>query len=918
LRAGPVMLIDRLTERASLGRLLDAARSGQSAVLVLSGPPGAGKTALIEHTVESAAGLRLARVAGVEPEMELAFAGLQQLLSSMPGSTDGLPGPQRDALEVALGQRAGPAPDRFLVDMATLNVLSAAAALQPMLCVVDDAQWLDQASAQALGFVARRLLAEPIALLFATDDELSENLSGLPELAIGGLGVADARALLESVVKSPVDDRVLDRIVAETHGNPLALLELPRELSPVRFAGGFGETGGPGLAGRIEQSFQRRLDTLPADTQQLVLIAAAEPTGNPVLLWRAAAMLGIGMQAQAAAEEAGLMVISDRVIFRHPLVRSAVYRAAPPDARRMANGVLAEATDPRVDPERHAWHRAQAVFGPDEDVAAELARLADRARARGGFAAASAFMQRSAELTVDLWQRAERTLAAAHAKYEAGAFDVAEQLLVTVEAWPLDDLQRARADLLKARIAFAARRGSDAPSLFMKAAREFEPVDVRLARDTYLEAMTAALFAAGLATGGDVLEVAQAARALPPDPEPGRPADLLLDGMALLVTEGCPAGIPVLKRAVSAFCSGNVSDEETLRWWEAMHAGVLIWDGESVDVLSARQVKVAREAGALTNLAIALSTRASVHLFTGQFAAACSTAGEAQSVCEVTNSSMAPYATVALAAFQGREAETAALTEAGVKDAELRGEGKAVTFFRWANAVLHNSLGRYEDALTAAQQGSEGSLVHFFVLWSLVELVEAAARSGHCERAAAALSRLTEHTSRCETDWAMGIEARSRALVSGEEAADGLYREAIERLSRTPLRLELARAQLLYGEWLRRQRRRRAARDQLRCAHEFFDAIGAAAFAERARGELAATGEHARERTSAARETLTTQETAIARLAGGGASNRQIAEQLFISPATVAYHLRKVFTKLSVSSRRELAAAVPELSASGT
>jgi DNA-binding CsgD family transcriptional regulator len=906
------MLIDRLTERASLGRLLDAARSGHSAVLVLSGPPGAGKTALIEHTVESAAGLRVARVAGVEPETELPFAALQQLVSPMLDSADGLPDPQRDALDVALGRRAGPAPDRFLVDMATLNVLSAAAAGQPMLCVIDDAQWLDQASAQALGFVARRLLAEPIAVLFATDDQPSEDLAGLPGLAVGGLGAADARALLESVVKSPVDERVLSRIVAETDGNPLALLELPRELSLVRFAGGFGETGGPGLPGRIEQSFQRRLDVLPVDTQQLVLIAAAEPTGDPVLLWRAAAMLGIGMEAQDAAEEAGLMVISDRVIFRHPLVRSAVYRAASPDSRRLANDVLAAATDPRVDPERHAWHRAQATFGPDEDVAAELAGLADRARARGGFAAASAFMQRSAELTLDPWRRAERTLAAADAKYEAGAYEAAERLISTAEGWPLDDLQRARLDLLHARISFASRRGSDAPSLFMKAARGFEPIDLRLARDTCLEAMTAALFAGHLATGADIREVAEATRALPPDPRPARAADLLLDGLALLSTEGCQAGIPVLKRAVSVFRSGDVSDEEILRWWEAMHAGVLVWDGDSVDELSARLVRVARGVGALGNLAIGLGTRAYVHLFAGEFAAACSIAGEAQSVCAATNTSVAPYADVALAVYQGREAETAALTEAGVKDAERRGEGKAVTFYRWANAVLHNSLGRYEEALTAAEQGSEGSLVHFYVLWSLVELVEAAVRSGHCDRAAGALSRLAEHTSTCQTDWAMGIEARLRALVSSADAADSLYREAIERLGRTHLGLELARTRLLYGEWLRRQRRRRAARDQLRSAYEFFDAIGAAAFAERARSELAATGEHARERTFRARESLTTQETVIARLAGGGASNREIAEQLFISPATVAYHLRKVFTKLGVSSRRELPAAVPD------
>ena len=906
------MLIDRLAERARLSQLIDAASGGHSAVLVVSGPPGVGKTALLDHAVAAAAGLSVARVAGVEPEMELAFAALQQLLSPMLDLAGRLPGPQRDALEVALGLRAGPAPDRFLVGLAALNLMSGAAEEQPMLCVVDDAQWLDRASAQALGFVARRLLAEPIALLFGTADEPGEDLAGLPELAVGGLSAGDARTLLDSVVRGPVDARVLDRVVAETHGNPLALLELPRALSLAAFTGGFGEGALPALPGRIEKGFQQRFDALPADTQQLVLVAAADPTGNPVLLWRAAGLLGIEAGAQAAAEEAGLMVIGERVVFRHPLVRSAVYRAAPLEARRIANGVLADATDPLADPERHAWHRAQAAQGPDDAIAAELDCLAGCARARGGWAAAGAFLQRSAELTLDASQRAERTLAAADARYEAGALDVAEGLVQAARAWPLDDLQRARLDRLHARIVFASSRGSDAPSLFLKAARDLEPIDLRLARETYLEALTAALYAGNLATGGDLLEVAEAVRALPPVPQPPRAPDLLLDGMALLVTEGWAAGMPVLKQAISAFCSSDASEEETIRWWQASHACALAWDWVSVDVLSARQIKLARAAGALTEVSAGLSARAYLQLFKGEFSEAGSLAAEAQSVREATNSIMVPYPTVAFAAFQGREAETAALVEAGRKDAERRGEGKALTFFQWATAVLYNSLGRYDDALAAAQQASDAPLVQFYVSWSLVELVEAAARSSsRPECATGALMRLSDLTSTCGTDWALGIEARSRALLSRGIAAERLYRQAIERLRRTPLKLELARAQLLYGEWLRRERRRRDAREQLRAAYECFDSIGATAFADRARGELGATGERAPKRTSAARETLTSQEALIARRAGGGASNRQIAEELFISPATVAYHLRKVFTKLGVNSRRELATAVP-------
>jgi DNA-binding CsgD family transcriptional regulator len=905
-----VVLIDRLAERARLAGLLDAARSGHSAVLVISGPPGVGKTALLEYTVESAAGLRLARVAGVEPEMELAFAALQQLLSPMLENAGRLPDPQRDALDVALGLKAGPAPDRFLVGLAALSLLSGAAAEQPMLCVVDDAQWLDKASAQALGFVARRLLAEPIALLFAAADEPCEDLAGLPDLAIGGLGVGDARMLLDSVARGPVDERVRDRVIAETQGNPLALLELPPGLS-MELSGGFGLADEPGLPARIEKGFQRRFDALPADTQRLVQVAAAEPTGDPVLLWRAAGLLGIGPGAHAAAEEAGLMKIGDRVVFRHPLVRSAVYRAASPEARRIANDVLADATDPLADPERHAWHRAQAAPGPDDAVAAELDRLADRARARGGWAAAGAFLQRSAELTLDPAQRAERTLAAADARYEAGALDVAEGLVVAARAWPLDDLQRARLDRLHARIVFTSTRGSDAPALFLKAARDFEHIDLRLARETYVEALTAAMFAGRLATGGDLREIAEAARALPPAAQPASAPELLLDGMALLVTEGWEAGMPALKQAVRAFCSADLSDEETLRWWQAPHACALAWDWQSVDVLSARQVNLARAAGALTEISAGLSARAYLQLFKGEFSEACSLAAEAQSVREATNGVMVPYADVALAAFQGREAKVAALIEAGRKDAERRGEGKALTFFQWATAVLYNSLGRYDDALAAAQQASDDSSLQFYVSWSLAELIEAAAHSGKPDCAAGPLARLSELTRTCGTDWALGIEARSRALVSHGLAAEPLYRKAIECLGRTPLRLELARARLLYGEWLRRERRRRDAREQLRAAYECFDFMGASAFADRARSELGATGERAPKRTREAGETLTTQEALIARRAGRGASNRQIAEELFISPATVAYHLRKVFTKLGVNSRRELAAAVP-------
>jgi DNA-binding CsgD family transcriptional regulator len=900
------MLLNRLPERAALGQLLEAARGGRSGALVVHGEAGVGKTALLDCAIESAAGLRIARVAGIESEMELAFAALQQLCAPMLDKLAGLPDPQREALGVAFGLTTGAAPDRFLVGLAALSLLSEVAEQQPLLCVIDDAQWLDRASALVLAFVARRLLAEPVALVFAAR-EPGEEFRGLPELPVGGLREGDARELLSSVIGGPLDERVRDRIVAETGGNPLALLELPQGVP------GFPDApGAPGLSGRIEESFRRRLEVLPAATQRLMLVAAAEPAGEPALVWRAAERLGIGAGALAPAADAGLLAIGERVTFRHPLVRSAVYRAAPPADRRAAHQALADATDPQADPDRRAWHRAQATLGPDEDVAAELQRSASRAQARGGLAAAAAFLERSAVLTVDPARRAGRALAAAQAKYQAGAFDAALGLLGAAEAGPPDQLRRARADRLRGQIAFSSSRSSDAPPLLLKAARQFESLDPRLARETYLDALAAATFAGRLALGGGMREVAEAARAAPKPPGPARGPDLLLDGLALLICEGYPAGAPVLRQAVSAFRGTDVSAEEELRWlWLACHAAGMVWDHASWDVLSDRQVTLARDAGALFTLPIAFNTRSAAHLFAGEFAEAASMVAQAESVIEATGSSIAPYGPLGLAVFRGQETQAAQLIQAITDDARRRGEGRVLSFVQWAAAVLYNSLGRYEEALAAAQRASEDSPAVQFASWALVELIEAAVRAAVPERAAGALQRLSGIARACGTDWALGAEARSRALVSDGAAAENLYREAIDRFGRTRQRVELARVHLLYGEWLRRQRRRRDARDQLGRAYRLFDSVGAAAFAERARIELRATGAQALKRTTGKPDVLTAQEALIARLASQGASNPQIAAQLFISPATVAYHLGKVFAKLGISSRSQLAPALP-------
>jgi DNA-binding CsgD family transcriptional regulator len=793
-----------------------------------------------------------------------------------------------------------------------LSLLSEVAGERPLLCVVDDAQWLDRASAQALAFAARRLLAEPVALIFATR-EPAEEFTGLPEQLVRGLGDTDARALLGEFLRVPLDERVCDRIVAETRGNPLALLELPHGLTPEELAGGFGVLSAPGLPGRIEQSFLRRYEALPPAARQLLLVAAAEPAGDPVLVWRAAGRLGISPDAAAAAEAGGLLVVGARVMFRHPLVRSAVCRAASPPQWRAVHRALAEATDPVADPDRRAWHLAQAAPGPDEEVAAELERSAGGAQARGGVAAAAAFLERAAALTLDPARRADRALAAAHAKLQVGAFDAALGLLATAEAGPLDERQRARAELLRAQVASVSGRVMDAPLLLLKAARQFEPVDPGMARETYLDALGAALGAGRLAIGGGAREVAEAARWAPPSPQPARGPDLLLDGLALLITEGYAAGTPVLKRALQAFRSEHISHAEGLRWlWPVINVAVILWDCEAWHLLAARQLGLARDAGALVVLPVALISLSPVLFLMGDFAAAAALIAEAEEINEATGNPLhlEPYGALQLAAWQGDEAKATALIEGSLTTARRRGEGNALVSIGWATAVLSNGLGRYEDALVAAQQASE----HPQELWStlvLPELIEAAVRSGQAARAAAALDRLAETTRAAGTDWALGTEARSRALLGKNQVAENLYREAIGRLGRTGLRVELARAHLLYGEWLRRQRRRGEARDQLRAAYEIFVSAGAGAFAERARIELRATGERAPKRTAQTRDALTAREAHIARLAGQGASNPEIAAQLFISPATVAYHLRKVFATLGISSRSQLASALP-------
>ena len=902
-------LLGRGSETKTLDRLLEAVRAGQSRALAIRGDPGVGKTALLEYVAEHATGCRVARAAGVQAEMELAFAGLHQLCAPMLDRLERLPVPQRDALGAAFGLSATHGPDRFLVGLAVLSLLAEVAEERPLVCLIDDAQWLDRASGQALAFVARRLVAESVGVIFAVRTGGGErDVAWLPELMVEGLHDDDARTLLASVIRGPLDERVRDRIVAETRGNPLALLELPLGLAAGDVAGGFVLSGARPLASHIEQSYRRRLEVLPAQTRQLLLVAAAEPTGEPAMLWRTAERLGLGPEAATPASEAGLVEVGARVRFRHPLVRSAVYRAGSVEERRRAHGALADATDPEVDPDRRAWHRAHATAGLDEDVARDLERSADRAQARGGLVAAAAFLERATALTPEPARRAQRALAAAHATHATGASDAALGLLATAEVGPLDELQCARVEVLRARIAFALSRGNDAHPLLLKAAKRLESLDVRLARETYVEALTAAVSAGRLATGGGVLEVAEAAGAAPPSSQPARALDLLLDGWVLLVTEGYAVGTPMLKQALRAFRSEPIARDEEIRWlWFACHTAYELWDDDTWHVLSNRQVQITRDAGALTELPIALNSLSVANLFAGDSLSALSQIEEAEAINEVTGGRLAPYGRVLLAACRGREAEASELIEESKKEVVRRGEGIGLTVIQWATALLYNGLGRYEDALTAARQASEHP---HDPTRALPELIEAATRSGKPHHAAEPLRRLSETTRASGTDWALGTEACSRALLSDGEDAENLYEEAIERLGRTRVRLAVARAHLLYGEWLRRKKRRVDAREQLRTAHQMLAAMGIEAFAQRAARELLASGETARKRTAESMDQLTAREAQIARLAGDGLSNPEIGARLFISPRTVEYHLRKVYGKLDITSRNELAGAL--------
>lgn len=906
----PPVLLGRAVEREALDRLLDDVREGQSGVRVLRGEAGVGKTALLHYCARQAAGFRVARVAGVESEMELAYAGLHQLCAPVLDRLHGLSEPQRTALRVAFGLSSGTPPDRFLVALATLSLLADVATERPLLCLVDDVQWLDAASGQVLGFVARRLLAESVAIVLAVREPAAErHLAGLPELVLEGLADEDARALLATVLPGRIDERVRDRIVAETRGIPLAILELPHELAPGGLARA--ET----LSGRIEDSFRQRLQALPDETRRLLLIAAAEPVGDPVQVWRAAERLDGASPAAADAAD-GLLAIGERVVFRHPLVRSAVYRSASQQERRAAHLALAEVTSEHVDPDTRAWHLAQASTAPDEAIASELERSAARAQARGGLGAAAAFMQRAAVLSTNPRQRAVRLLEAAAAKRDAGELDAALSLLGALDAEALDELGRARVELLHGQIAFDQRRAGDAARLLAGAARQLEAVGAGLARQTHLEALGAAMWVGDRDGPAGMRALAQAALRSPPAPGSAEPSDALLAAFAVLVTDGYAAAAPALRRALDVVLAPRVAADDHGHWfWFAVAGNAVtvaqeLWDADAWRALAFRHEQFVRDTGALVHLQFSLNMTAWVHVLAGETAKAALATEEDRMIAEASGNPPLSYSEMLVAAWRGQDHRATELIDATARAATAGGLRRVVAYTAYASGVVHNALGRHAEARAAILPEFERDHAGYGPFLA-PELAEAAARTGDAALLASVHAWVRERALVTQSPWALGVEARVRALMSRDDAAEEAYREAIERLAATWLRPELARSHLLYGEWLRREGRRVDAREQLRSAHALFVETGMDGFAARARRELRATGEKVRKRAAATSDELTAQELQIAQLARDGLTNPEIGARLFLSPRTVEWHLKKVFTKLGISSRMGLHDALP-------
>jgi DNA-binding CsgD family transcriptional regulator len=902
-------LLDRRAERAAIDRVLDAVRSGFSGTLVLRGGPGVGKSTLLQYAVAAAPDLRVSRIAGVESEFSMAFGGLHQLLAPCLSQEAELPSPQRGALRVALGQEAGQPPERFLVALATLTLLSRTGEAQPLLCVIDDAHWLDPESAQVLGFVARRLRADRVGLIAGVGEPAAQPVfEQLATITVAGLPDAEARELLDSVAGGALNAQAVDRILADTHNNPLALVELGTQYTADQLSGRAGLPEPLPLGQRLQEHFLRQVRRLSADARALTLLAAADPVGERGLLWRAAAHAGIDPDAATdeTVEARVLEFAGDSVRFHHPLLRSAAYHGAGAADRRRAHRALSEAGPPEMRP----WHLAAAAVVPEEELAAELQSTGERAATRGGYAARAALLRRAADLTPDDTRRAEREVALAEATLMAGDPAGAQDVLGAALPRLTDVTARGQAHRLEGAIRFAQGHAAEAARVLASASQALTDDD-RTARATMLLALQAAIWAGPRQSR----EIARAARAFPrARAAPASVGDLLLEGYSARFTVGYEAAVPTLRAAVAALLADDLDPAVALPWFAlGTTAAGSLWDDQAVFDLSDRWVKMARAAGAFTTLPVALAFQAVSQSMAGRFREA--DAGWATMLELLTMSSGPGVLGVdsrnsgLLLAYRGQLPEARATGLAQVRESAARGQGGPADIGRYIVAVADLFSGDFAGAMSYAQTVIQDDPAYTAEV-TLPELIEAAVRARDHEAAVTAYKTLSERALAAGTPWALGLRARCEALLTETADAEGCYLESISQLERSRMAVDLARSRLLYGQWLRRARRRRDARHELRTTHDMFAEMGAGRFAEQAAAELRATGERVRARVTETAVDLTPQETRVAGLAATGASDSEIAAQLFISPSTVDYHLRKVFRKLNVTSRAQLGARV--------
>lgn len=907
-----VGLVGRDADRQTLDELVGRVRDGLSAALVLVGDAGIGKTRLLAHVAESATDLQLVRAAGVPSEAALGFAALHRLLLPFLGRIDRLPPHQRDALHGAFGLVEAPPSDRFLIGIATLALLTDAAAEASVLCLVDDAHWIDEDSAAVLGFVARRLHADGVGMLFAVRErEATPALDGLPLHSVGRLAEPDARRLLDTHAPGTMDEVVASRVVTECDGNPLALIELVGRLSPEQLAGRATLPVRLPVGRRLEQHYLAQVDALPGATRLLLLTAAASVFDDPAVVRRAATLLDLPADAADQAVAQRILAGDGDWTFRHPLIRSAVYDGATPAERRRVHRALADATDAVHDPDRRAWHRAWAAAGTDAEVAAELERAAERARARSGYSAEATLLLRAAELTPDRQEQMRRLVGCAEATSVGADMLRARELLDTALPQITDPVLRLRALQLWAAVQISLSAPAEVPAALL-GAPDLAAADRPLSRDILLVALDAALTAQWHTAGVTLSDVARAALATPPQPgQPSRPADLLLDAFATRLAVGYRDAVPLLRAAVTALLTSDPGADATRGRLLVIMLSSELWDDADCVAMLDRMVAHYRRRQALGPLLFSLYGLVTWQARTGRLDLAAETCAEVVEIGVVQGTPQGgPAVEFTLLAWQG-PADTARATGEQLLGLARTHRAAGLELHVLEHLVLVElGTGRFAEALAAARRVFDRDSPGYSNQ-VLADLVEAGARSGDRAAAEAALERLTERATASGTHWALGQLARSRALLAHDDA-EPLYRSAVAHLRRSPVRTELARAHLLHGEWLLGPGGRvDDARHELRTAHALFDAMGAQLFAERAATGLRTTGQHVRSR--GADQTvpdLTEQEARVARLAAEGASNLEIAARLFVSTSTVEFHLTKVYRKLGITSRRRLGAAL--------